>query len=100
MINEAALLTARTDGSAHHHVQSLEEAIDRVIAGPERKTRAMSDKEKKVTAYHEGGHALVGLGAAQPRPGAQGDDPAARPVARAHAGAADRGQVHRRPGPR
>ena len=37
----------------------LEEAIDRVMAGPERKTRAMSDKEKKVTAYHEGGHALV-----------------------------------------
>src|SRR3712207_7255970 len=37
----------------------LEEAIDRVIAGPERKTRAMSEKEKKVTAYHEGGHALV-----------------------------------------
>ena len=38
---------------------TLEEAIDRVIAGPERKTRAMSEKEKKVTAYHEGGHALV-----------------------------------------
>jgi cell division protease FtsH len=37
----------------------LEESIDRVIAGPMRKTRAMSDKEKKVTAYHEGGHALV-----------------------------------------
>src|SRR3954453_15678784 len=37
----------------------LEESIDRVIAGPMRKTRAMSDKEKKVTAYHEGGQALV-----------------------------------------
>jgi cell division protease FtsH len=58
VINEAALLTARGNGrfiTGH----ALEEAIDRVIAGPERKTRAMSDKEKKVTAYHEGGHALA-----------------------------------------
>jgi cell division protease FtsH len=38
----------------------MEDAIDRVIGGPERKTRVMSDKEKKVIAYHEGGHALVG----------------------------------------
>jgi cell division protease FtsH len=58
VINEAALLTARHDLKAITDA-SLEEAIDRVIAGPERKTRAMSDKEKKVTAYHEGGHALV-----------------------------------------
>ena len=41
------------------HRATLEEAIDRVIAGPERKTRAMSEEEKKMTAYHEGGHALV-----------------------------------------
>jgi cell division protease FtsH len=58
VINEAALLTARNDRKAITN-EYLEEAIDRVIAGPERKTRAMSDKEKKVTAYHEGGHALV-----------------------------------------
>jgi len=58
VINEAALLTARADKKAITD-DALEEAIDRVIAGPERKTRAMSDKEKKVTAYHEGGHALV-----------------------------------------
>jgi len=58
VINEAALLTARKNGRLITTV-ALEEAIDRVIAGPERKTRAMSDKEKRVTAYHEGGHALA-----------------------------------------
>ena len=58
VLNEAALLTARHGGTTIDDA-TLEEAIDRVIAGPERKTRAMSDKEKKVTAYHEGGHALV-----------------------------------------
>ncbi|SHN01355.1 membrane protease FtsH catalytic subunit [Cryptosporangium aurantiacum] len=58
VINEAALLTARQDKKAITN-EYLEEAIDRVIAGPERKTRAMSAKELKVTAYHEGGHALV-----------------------------------------
>ncbi|MGY1843223.1 ATP-dependent zinc metalloprotease FtsH [Modestobacter sp. SYSU DS0875] len=58
VLNEAALLTARHDGTVITDA-ALEEAIDRVIAGPERKTRAMSEKEKKVTAYHEGGHALV-----------------------------------------
>jgi len=58
VINEAALLTARKNGRLIT-TEALEEAIDRVIAGPERKTRAMSDKEKRVTAYHEGGHALA-----------------------------------------
>jgi cell division protease FtsH len=58
VINESALLTARNDKRAISNF-FLEEAIDRVIAGPERKTRAMSDKEKKITAYHEAGHALV-----------------------------------------
>ncbi|WP_109595260.1 ATP-dependent zinc metalloprotease FtsH [Actinoplanes xinjiangensis] len=58
VINEAALLTARHEKRAISN-EYLEEAIDRVIAGPERRTRAMSDKEKKITAYHEGGHALV-----------------------------------------
>jgi cell division protease FtsH len=38
----------------------MEEAIDRVIAGPERKTRLISEKEKEITAYHEAGHAVVG----------------------------------------
>lgn len=58
VINEAALLTARNDKRAITN-DYLEESIDRVIAGPERRTRAMSDHEKKITAYHEGGHALV-----------------------------------------
>ncbi|MDR8408328.1 ATP-dependent zinc metalloprotease FtsH [Nonomuraea sp. 3-1Str] len=58
VINEAALLTARADQKLIT-MEVLEEAIDRVMAGPERKTRVMSDKEKKMIAYHEGGHALV-----------------------------------------
>jgi cell division protease FtsH len=58
VINEAALLAARNDKRAITN-DFLEEAIDRVIAGPERRSRVMSDKEKKITAYHEAGHALV-----------------------------------------
>jgi cell division protease FtsH len=58
VINEAALLTARHDQRAISN-DSLEESIDRVVAGPQRRTRVMSDNEKKITAYHEGGHALV-----------------------------------------
>jgi cell division protease FtsH len=58
VVNEAALLTARQGGRLIT-LEALEESIDRVIAGPERKTRAMSDKEKRVTAYHEAGHALA-----------------------------------------
>jgi len=58
VINESALLTARQNKRAILN-DALEEAIDRVIAGPERRTRAMSDHEKKITAYHESGHALV-----------------------------------------
>ncbi|MDP9116884.1 MAG: ATP-dependent zinc metalloprotease FtsH [Actinomycetota bacterium] len=58
VINEAALLTARNNGRLIT-THALEESIDRVLAGPERKTRAMSDKEKRVTAYHEAGHTLA-----------------------------------------
>ncbi|MCU1678620.1 MAG: ATP-dependent metalloprotease FtsH [Frankiales bacterium] len=58
VLNEAALLTAR-QGNELITMHVLEESIDRVMAGPERKSRLMSDKEKKIIAYHEGGHALV-----------------------------------------
>ncbi|WP_030158548.1 ATP-dependent zinc metalloprotease FtsH [Streptomyces sp. NRRL S-244] len=58
VLNEAALLTARSDRKLiDNHM--LDEAIDRVVAGPQKRTRIMSDREKKITAYHEGGHALV-----------------------------------------
>jgi cell division protease FtsH len=59
-INEAALLAARRDRD-EISMKELEEAIDRVIAGPERRSRVMSEEERKITAYHEGGHALVGF---------------------------------------
>ncbi|HEX2420072.1 MAG TPA: ATP-dependent zinc metalloprotease FtsH, partial [Acidimicrobiia bacterium] len=59
LINEAALLTARRRKSTISMLE-MEEAIDRVIAGPERKTKVMTDDEKRLIAYHETGHALVG----------------------------------------
>ncbi|NYD57475.1 cell division protease FtsH [Nocardioides marinisabuli] len=58
VLNEAALLTARNNEKQITNI-SLDEAIDRVIAGPQRSSRLMSEKEKLITAYHEGGHALV-----------------------------------------
>jgi cell division protease FtsH len=59
LVNEAALLAARHNKEQIDQAE-MEEAIDRVIAGPERKTRLISDKEKEITAYHEAGHAIVG----------------------------------------
>ncbi len=58
VLNEAALLTARQNGKLIDN-DALDEAIDRVIAGPQKRTRLMSEKERMITAYHEGGHALV-----------------------------------------
>ncbi|MPY97528.1 MAG: ATP-dependent zinc metalloprotease FtsH [Actinophytocola sp.] len=58
VLNEAALLTARTNGTVIDD-HALEESVDRVIGGPARKSRIISEKEKKITAYHEGGHALA-----------------------------------------
>ena len=58
VLNEAALLTARSDLTLITN-EILDEAIDRVIGGPQKRTRVMSEHERLITAYHEGGHALV-----------------------------------------
>jgi len=58
VLNEAALLTARTNQTLITY-EILDEAIDRVIGGPQKRTRVMKDHERLITAYHEGGHALV-----------------------------------------
>ncbi|MBR6014024.1 MAG: ATP-dependent zinc metalloprotease FtsH [Selenomonadaceae bacterium] len=60
LVNEAALLAARRNKREINMIE-LEESIERVMAGPERKSKVMNDEEKKLTAYHEGGHALVGM---------------------------------------
>ena len=60
LVNEAALLTDRKDKKAIN-MPEMEEAAERVIMGPERKSRVISDKEKRLTAYHEGGHTIVGM---------------------------------------
>ena len=60
LVNEAALLAARRD-KKKITMAEMEEAIERVLAGPERKSHVMTDEEKRLTTYHEGGHTLVGL---------------------------------------
>jgi cell division protease FtsH len=67
VLNEAALLTARANAKVIDD-QALDEAIDRVIAGPQKRTRRMNEKELRVTAYHEGGHALVAAAMANTDP--------------------------------
>ncbi|OEG00312.1 cell division protein FtsH [Vulcanibacillus modesticaldus] len=59
LLNEAALLAARRD-KKEITMSEIDEAIDRVIAGPEKKSRVISEKEKKIVAYHEAGHTIVG----------------------------------------
>ncbi|MBF4457305.1 MULTISPECIES: ATP-dependent zinc metalloprotease FtsH [unclassified Pseudoclavibacter] len=58
VLNEAALLTARSNAQIIDN-EALDEAVDRVIAGPQRRSRVMNDQERLITAYHEGGHALA-----------------------------------------
>jgi len=60
LVNEGALLAARMNKESVGMVE-LQESIERVMAGPQRKSKKVSDKEKKIVAYHESGHALVGL---------------------------------------
>jgi cell division protease FtsH len=59
MLNEGALLAARRNQSKIHQ-EDLEEALDRVVAGPQRKSRVLDKKEREVIAYHEAGHAIIG----------------------------------------
>lgn len=60
LVNEAALMTARKNKKTIN-MPEMEEAAERVIMGPERKSRVISDKEKRLTAYHEGGHTVLGM---------------------------------------
>ena len=91
VLNEAALLTARQNARLITD-EYLDEAIDRVVAGPQKRSRLMNDKEKLVTAYHEGGHALVAAALPGTDP-VEGHHPAAWPGTRLHHGAAGAGQV-------
>ena len=59
LVNEAAILAARRNKKVIE-MDEFQESIERVIAGPERKSRLISDEEKRITAYHEAGHAIVG----------------------------------------
>ncbi|AYD89221.1 ATP-dependent metallopeptidase FtsH/Yme1/Tma family protein [Actinomyces sp. 2119] len=67
VLNEAALLTARSNANLIDN-RALDEAIDRVLAGPQKRTRVMNDHEKRVTAYHEAGHALCAAAGAYSDP--------------------------------
>ena len=84
-MNEAALLTARDNGNVIDD-RAIDEAIDRVMAGPQRTSRIMSEHERKVTAYHEGGHALVAAALRNIRAGYQDYDSAAWPCTGLHDG--------------
>ena len=92
LVNEAALNAARFNKKKVEMID-FEYAKDKVMMGPERKSMIMTEEEKRNTAYHEGGHALVAAHAAGRRPAPQGHDHPARPRARRDAAAAGRGQV-------
>ena len=70
LVNEAAIMAARLNKKAIF-MDDFEEAVERIIAGPERKSRVISAREKEMTAYHESGHALVAWALAPRRPGPQ-----------------------------
>ena len=73
VLNEAALLTARRDGKTIM-MEELEEAVTKVMAGPAKKSRVVTEKERKLTAYHEAGHAVLIRNAAKFRSCASGHD--------------------------
>ena len=81
LVNEAALIAARR-GKRVVTKDEFEDAKDKIMMGAERRTMVMTEQEKLLTAYHEGGHAIVALNVAGDRSGPQGDDHPARPRAR------------------
>ena len=83
LVNEAALMAARK-GKRSVTMAEFEEAKDKVMMGAERRSMVMTDDEKKLTAYHEGGHALVHALCRRARAAAQGHDHPARPRAGRH----------------
>jgi hypothetical protein len=90
LVNEGALLAARRNKRLVTMAE-FEDAKDKVMMGAERRSTAMTQEEKKLTAYHEAGHAIVALNVAAGRSGSQGDDHSARPCA-GHGDAASRGR--------
>ncbi len=92
LVNEAALMAARHSQKVVT-MQDFESAKDKVLMGAERKSMIITDEEKKITAYHEAGHALVAALAAALGSAPQGDDHPARDGARPHAAAAERGEA-------
>ena len=92
LVNEAALNAARFNKKKVEMID-FEYAKDKVMMGPERKSMIMTEEEKRNTAYHEGGHALVAATAAGRRPRPQGHDHPARAGARRDDAASGRGQV-------
>ena len=92
LLNEAALLTARRNRSLIS-MDEIEESMERVMAGPQRKSRVMTETERRIIAYHESGHALVGHVLENSDPVHQDLDHQPRPGARVHDAAARRGPL-------
>ena len=93
LVNEAALFAVRR-GAQEVHAEDFDAARDRVLMGLKRESMVLSEEEKEVVAYHEGGHAVLRVRARARRPVAQGDDPADGHGARRHAAAPARGAPH------
>ena len=92
LVNEAAILAARRNKKVIG-MSEFQEALERIVAGPERKSRVISDAEKAIIAYHEGGHAVVQRILPEMRPGPEGHDHQPRHGPRLHDGPADGGPL-------